>query len=141
MNDRLTLPAGKYFLGDPCYVLDGNDRSEWQNVCNQLWNGTGETGDITLLSGRKAVMFRTLYGDGGYLDQFGKVYSVDAGLIGLSPMEDVLERYAEDHLEQLGKFVEFSEPVECWADGPDFAVLHFGTYSIDTDPAEEPEED
>ena len=36
--NRIKLPAGKYFIGDPCYVIQDND---WQKVCDEMFNVDG----------------------------------------------------------------------------------------------------
>lgn len=94
------LPPGFYIVGDPCY--------------SALWrNGTGGTNKesrhatwIALLESadyeldprileakieKEGTVFSftaasTAYGDGCYLDQVGRKYPVDAGMIGVTPV-------------------------------------------------------
>lgn len=121
------IPAGMYFLGDPCYV-----------VPDHLWMGLLESCDYfqtnpvgTLPDGTKVVAFGTAYGDGEYPDQFGSSYSVDSGLIGLVPLHVFKEAD-----ETLGKIVHFDREVEAFcANG----VLYFGNFWIDTRGSEDDE--
>lgn len=131
----VTLPAGKYFIGDPCYVLG----HRWEEVCALHWaDHTLSCNDNTCLpvyelDGRKVVEFHTAYGDGGYYDQFGACYGVDSGTIGAVPVEliDI------DSVSDLGVIHVFQEDFVCSSDGK---ILRFGNTAIDTDPEPEEEE-
>lgn len=83
------LPAGKYYVGDLCYVM----HDEWDEVCSLFFkdrddHGCNE-GEFNLKDGRRFASYNTKYGDGGYWDQFGNEYGVDAGLIGCIAMNDI----------------------------------------------------
>ena len=123
------MPAGKYYVGDLCYVMDSD---EWRQVCsiiikdNQCLDGEFELSD-----GRRFAIYSTAYGDGGYYDQYGHTYSVDAGSIGCILMSDIrANKY--DNLLDLGAILEFAEPFETGSQG---GQLKFGHVIIDTDPA------
>ena len=123
----MTMPAGKYYVGDLCYVMDSD---EWQQVCsiiikdNQCLDGEFELSD-----GRRFAIYSTAYGDGGYYDQYGHTYSVDAGSIGCILMSDIrANKY--DNLLDLGAILEFAEPFETGSQG---GQLQFGHVLIDTD--------
>lgn len=125
----VTVPAGHYFLGDPCYA-----------VPNECWMHLLETCDffegspIGQANGSQVLAFATAWGDGVYDDQDGNAYPVDAGLIGLTPIALAQQRDDFDRLESLGRFVDFDRPTTCSkAEG----VLTFGNYIIDTDESEE----
>ena len=105
----MTMPAGKYYVGDLCYVMDSD---EWQQVCsiiikdNQCLDGEFELSD-----GRWFAIYGTAYCDGEYYDQYGHTYSVDAGSIGCILMSDIrANKY--DNLLDLGAILEFAEPFE-----------------------------
>lgn len=78
----VNVPAGDYWIGDPCYTVPGGEWSDWLDatdfedndgiLCAELGHGTGKF----------AVGVPTMYGAGGY-DQSGRVFGVDSGLIGL----------------------------------------------------------
>lgn len=80
-NDAIIVPAGKYWVGDPCYAIKPHDL--WMDVVNDIFNN-----DIATFLNSKGeevsvCAFSTKYGDGVYYDQFGREYPVDAGLIGI----------------------------------------------------------
>lgn len=120
MNYSFTLPAGEYFIGDPCYIIrdwdkaievsNCFDKEGLHNIDSKIFCGIG-----------------TEYGDGTYLDNHGHEYSVDSGLIGATSI-----KFLEDDRKELSKqgfFREFNVDVECgYADG----VIFFGGVMIDT---------
>lgn len=129
------LPAGKYILGDPCYVID--TPSHWLGFLNNCADRDEEEypegGDIcngyyeNLPDGTKVLAFATSYGDGAYSDQYGNKYPVDSGMIGLVPYN-----YAPDYTntDRLSKLIDFEEETLCFTkDG----ILTFGNYIIDTE--------
>ncbi len=74
------FPAGRYYIGDLCYVLD--------------WDEVGEVtkwrdGEFHLKDGTKFVTYGTAYGDGsypavdGYTNEVVDYCPVDSGTIGL----------------------------------------------------------
>ena len=72
-----TFPAGKYYIGDPCFVLD--DEHFDFTVCD---------GDGFVTNGTHVLgYFSTAYGDGCYRGTNGQSYGVDAGIIGIVPAE------------------------------------------------------
>lgn len=90
----LTLPPGKYYIGDPCYVID----TDWDAVLDLHESPTKDaisTGlrprdpedKIFEFKGCKLWMHSTAYGDGSYMDQNGNEYGVDSGLLGAIPLE------------------------------------------------------
>jgi hypothetical protein len=105
------MPAGKYWVGDLCYVM----REEWDEVCGLFFEGRDDhgcnEGIFALKDGRKFVSFNTKWGDGGYYDQSGNEYGVDAGLIGCILVSDLIN-INEDH-RHGGHIHEFSSPFVC----------------------------
>lgn len=81
------FPAGKYYIGDLCYISDedgdvdgdGLDRSSAYAAFD--WNGF-EDGLYSSVEGSFMVA-STAYGDGGYEDNMGNSYGVDGGNIGI----------------------------------------------------------
>jgi hypothetical protein len=81
-----TLPAGNYWVGDPCYAFE--DHSLWMRLLEsadymenpQILNAKAD-GHMFVASG-------TAYGDGVYTDQEGNEFPVDAGLIGVTPARE-----------------------------------------------------
>lgn len=122
------IPAGKYWLGDPCYVIRSND---WIEFCNEFSSEEDKDNSYIKLKDVNVLAFPTYHGDGCYSDQNGNQFSVDAGLIGLVPHE-YLENSSESDstsYDHLGTVVEFAEDTLCFTvDG----ILTFGNYIIDT---------
>jgi len=79
--DTVYVPAGTYVLGDPCYVVPNDDWEKLLQSCDYFKRPVGISGGFEVLA------FHTKYGDGVYRDQNGREFPVDAGLIGLVPVE------------------------------------------------------
>lgn len=126
-----TFPAGKYYIGDLCYAIE-----DWDTFCNLTIK------DSECLYGKfpwkSANLWQhgTAYGDGCYNGTDGVKYGVDAGLIGILPIE-----YADKKdydLTELGSIVEFDHPFSVHYENGKFK---FGHIYIDTDPQDDEEED
>jgi hypothetical protein len=135
-TDSITLPAGKYYIGDLCYVFEDE---EWDNFFSDTLNQPDEgqhrfaiTNGGFEVNGKKLWYHGTAYGDGGYPDQNGHIYSVDAGLIGVLPFELVVHKY--ENLYRLGNVVEYDYDFECsYEDG----TFYIGPLRIPTGDDEE----
>ena len=98
------MPAGRYYVGDLCYVMTDK---EWDQFCSITIQGNKcLDGEFEMPDGRKFATYGTAWGDGVYRDQFGNRYSVDAGLIGCIRVEDIRAEKYED-IEKLGTIHEF----------------------------------
>lgn len=129
-----TMPAGKYYIGDLCYVM----HDKWDAFCEvTIQKGKVLYGKFDV-EGVEVCQFGTMYGDGEYPDQFGRIYSVDAGLIGCIMVGDIVE--CKDNNVKLGHVVEFAEPFECYVDN-DNGRLYFGHICIETGDLEDDEND
>jgi hypothetical protein len=111
---------------------------EWQQVCSLIIQGEKLVdGEFELDDGRRFAIYSTRWGDGGYYDQYGHTYSVDAGSIGCILMLDIrANKY--DNILDLGAILEFAEPFETGSQG---GQLQFGHVLIDTDPANDEDEE
>jgi hypothetical protein len=120
----VTVPAGEYWLGDPCYSFDSQETwMELLNSCDFFRDPIG-----TVVVGGKTFQvlgFGTAHGDGVYRDQEGHEYGVDAGLIGLVPVE-----VNPDAARDLCRNVVFTRPTECSSVN---GYMEFGRYIINTD--------
>jgi hypothetical protein len=119
------MPAGKYYIGDLCYVM----HPQWDEFCSLTIVGNSSEindGEFSLSNGVRIASYCTFYGDGGYFDGDGGYYGVDAGLIGCIRVDDI-----DDPQAQLdgGQIIEFDEPFET---GEDNGLIYFGHVSIDT---------
>lgn len=122
----ITLPAGTYYIGDPCYVFN---REQWDTLGEQT--GWFEETPVAAIYEYRMVAFGTAYGDGTYQDNFGHEYPVDSGLIGIVPIEVV------DPTKICGQVVRFEEPFTCEDIGD---RLRFGHIVIETEDDEEEDE-
>jgi len=118
------VPAGQYVLGDPCYTVPDENWEELLESCKFFENPIGEVkvDDKT----HQVLAFRTHYGDGTYKDNQGNEHPVDAGLIGLVPIE-----YADlDQTDLKPIIVDFKVPTECSRDAS--GTMFFGQFKIMT---------
>lgn len=118
------LPPGEYVISDPCYVLKDKDYKRFLKDTDSCKVGGVFVDSKT---GLKFAVFSTAYGDGCYLDNIGREYGVDAGMIGCIPVamcSKKLGKYSHKERSQ----VDFK--VGC--DGKDSGHLHFGNLTIDT---------
>lgn len=94
------MNPGTYFIGDPCYVIP---EEEWIEFINEHSHNGFE------FKNRKCWFDNTKYGDGGYLGNNNKEYSVDAGIIGVTPIELAIG-VSKEKIESLGSIETFDEP-------------------------------
>jgi len=80
-NFEILVPAGQYYISDPCYIIKDEDWYTLLDSCNFFNNPIGD------IKGFKCYASSTAFGDGEYFDQNGNSYSVDSGLIGLVPVD------------------------------------------------------
>lgn len=133
-----TLPAGTYYVGDLCYVLDEDNGWDW----DALLDDTGYLGfqdadgnPIPLHKRPTTFTFNgvtffsssTKFGDGSYLDNLGREYPVDSGGIGCVPVSAIGGSFDP----QLGHAVTFDEPFECHGCDQD-GYIRIGNLTIDT---------
>lgn len=130
----MTMPAGVYYVGDLCYVMDDD---EWDDFCLLTIQGTNcLDGEFTMPDGRKFATFGTKWGDGEYYDQFGNTYGVDAGLIGCIKLSDIKANKNSD-IERLGAVHTFPEAFTTYGGDNDRewnGKIRIGHVVIDTDP-------
>lgn len=137
----MSMPAGRYYIGDLCYVMSDD---EWDEFCSITIKGQEcLDGEFSLRDGRRFATYGTRWGDGMYQDNYGKSYCVDAGLIGCIRMEDIrAEKY--DNLESLGAIHEFATDFVTgggrgsrnWT-----GTIQFGRVLIETDSMDEEYDD
>lgn len=105
----LLMPAGRYFVGDPCYTA-GIDDNAWQKWCKVVDKSGNDEVLAATYNGLPVVGLHTAYGDGQYFDESGGSYGVDAGLIGAVPAQliEAME-ITEDDLKHAGYWIDFEE--------------------------------
>lgn len=133
----MTMPAGKYYIGDLCYVM----HKEWDEVCSLTTQGDDcLDGEFNLANGVRFASYGTKFGDGSYLDNSYREYGVDAGLIGCILVSDIDTSDTANDV-SLGHVVEFDKPFETSGGRTSLrdwdGVIRFGDVRIETDPEEE----
>ena len=118
----MKLPAGKYYIGDPCYVM----RNRWDEVCEKMFE-PGYKDDFIEIDGHKMWVHSTSYGDGIYPSNKHIAFMVDAGLIGAVPLE--LCDDPDETEVSYAAIITVEKDLECeYRDG----VFSIGEYVIDT---------
>lgn len=102
----MEFKAGKYYVGDLCYVISDDNWDKLLDETNYL-----EDENISY-KGFPIWCNNTAYGDGSFKDNKGRNYSVDAGIIGVMPVE------AMDETSSGGNIIEFETDFEAdYCDG------------------------
>lgn len=124
------MPAGKYYLGDLCYVM----HEQWDEVCSLLFAGRDDhncnQGEFMLKDGTRFAMYNTAYGDGTFDDQNGRSYGVDSGSIGCILMEDIDINHPDNFVGD-GQTVTFNQDFYTSYQNGKIMIGHL---AIDTDP-------
>jgi len=124
------MKAGKYFIGDLCYVLS----SKWDEVCDLTISGHKcLEGKFTLSDGTEFAMFGTAYGDGYYHDQEDNGYPVDSGSIGCV-LFDKIDDIDKEYLERSGTVLDIPNDFEVESEN---GVISIGPITIYTDDEED----
>lgn len=132
-SGRVWVPAGTYVLGDPCYAVpyflweDAGESSNWFDTPVATVKVEDKTFNI--------LGFSTAHGDGSYYGSDGFDYPVDAGLIGLVPIE-LANIKRHDLQGSINRIVTFDRDVLCTNI---CGVMQFGDIVIDTEDCEEKE--
>jgi hypothetical protein len=133
-----SLPAGTYYVGDLCYVVPNEN---WGAYCDQSFptDGSYHIGFFENYEGVGYATFGTMYGDGEYLDQFGRRYGVDSGSIGCIPTGALVE-FNEEEARRLGNIIDFPTSFDCGYDDKT-GTIRIGHIEIITGDYPEDEED
>lgn len=126
------MPAGKYYIGDLCYVM----HDVWDEFCDLTIKGNEcLSGEFTLKDGRRFATYSTKYGDGLYPSNIGANLSVDAGIIGCIKVDDIRDPEATPRamnaMNSLGTVYEFT--TDFITDGSrETGTIQFGRVIIET---------
>lgn len=140
-SQKAILAPGKYYVGDLCYVIGRNrtkDKDDWMEFLEEsYWKVATDTcaGGPVEYKGHKGFAAYTYFGDGCYFDEEGNEFGVDAGMIGIIPVEAC--EVPEDQMNSLGHVFEFKKPIHCFRD--EHGVFSFDSdiiVTIDTNPRE-----
>ena len=121
-NRTVIVPAGRYYLCDPCYEVRDEHWMPWLEAANYT-----KERDLYALTpdGYPVLGFATAYGDGCWTGSDGRRYGADSGLIGLVPVA-----YNPGGQWAFIKIVTFTEDTVCRATKA--GTLHFGDITIET---------
>ena len=118
MNEE--IQPGKYYLGDPSFVLSEEIYSRiWGHIYNY------ENGKFSIY-GKDFAVHSTHNGDGIYYDNKKRTYGVDAGVIGLVSLDLI-----DDNEEALKKCDTFGTLLECTE--PFYFIYDAGIFYIRCD--------
>ena len=91
------FPPGVYYIGDPCYVIPGEQWDEYIDVVSAESNDTG------MFHGSPTWSHYTAHGDGEYYNgSRSMALPVDSGTIGVVPEALWAANLSEDDIAQLG---------------------------------------
>lgn len=113
--DEVIVPAGTYYIGDPCYPIGDSP------IYEKAWSDAGYSTPAVYRTEKGIVYIDgTAYGDGGYMGSDGHEYGVDAGVISIISAEIIQEWLDSQNdktpLEETiygGKLHIFLHPVRC----------------------------
>lgn len=127
------VPAGTYWIGDPCYTIPTDEWMEWLDAAD--YTSPSNVLEARLDDNRYALALSTAYGDGEYLDQDRRNYGVDAGLIGVVSITwpEVREAFEKEGMRYL---VTFDTEVEARYDDGLLTFGHIAIETNDSDPDE-----
>lgn len=97
----MKLPAGRYYIGDPCYVIE----EDWNDFCTTI-STLKKSSDYFDFKGYTIFVSNTCWGDGCYYDNFGHQFPVDAGIIA-AIHQDLCQTNGH------GFYKDFNQPVSC----------------------------
>jgi len=134
MKKEQKLKAGKYYIGDPCYLFG----ESWSEVCDILFSDVSPQ----LFKCDTMLMGGTAYGDGAYLGSNGNLHWVDSGTIGILPIS-LINIDNKETIEGIEKsegmhIVEFEKDFDASIEN---GVFVFGDIVIDTQMEYEDDED
>jgi hypothetical protein len=122
------LPAGKYWVGDLCYVM----HDCWDEVCELLFEGRDDhgcnQGTFQLKDGRRFAIYNTQYGDGQYHSSHGEKYPVDSGSLGCILVSDI----SEEEKKYLSNGTIEGFPAEFYTGRDNDGTIFFGDIKIFT---------
>jgi hypothetical protein len=127
-NHKTNFKAGKYYVGDLCYVVNDNNWDKLLDDTDYFGNNDLKFKDEVIFASN------TAYGDGTYYDNKGRKYSVDAGLIGVMPF-GVID---ENEIGKGGQIIEFEKDFKAYEEDGKFYIDDF---IIDTKEDEEENEE
>lgn len=107
MANKIEVTTTKgFFIGDPCYMFD-KGWSELIEIYFSQHDSGKKDSHVVPFKGSHVSMVSTAYGDGTYMGSDAYEYSVDAGLIGVTPFELIEEDIEDKHW--LGRIIKVNK--------------------------------
>jgi hypothetical protein len=88
---KTTFKKGQYYIGDLCYPFTDKEDQEWSEFLSNYVDMKNAT--EFMFKGHKCAVGFTAYGDGAFRDENDREYYVDAGSIGIMPIDAMPENY------------------------------------------------
>lgn len=134
------LKAGAYYIGDPCYVYNNEHPqadSLWREFCDKFYELEKKASAVINVDGADFFVGDTSYGDGTYIDNYGREYGVDSGTIGIT-LAEIKEKEYFDKMtsESGGHFIAFEKDFEAEINN---GIFIFGHIKINTSRDDEEE--
>ena len=104
VTETVTLPAGTYFIGDPCHVLSRS---------NIKWPSRDQSNGPWQIQDMPAALFEAYGGDGVRRDCEEYRYEVESGHIAVIPAALITEPLPSQDGQPAGRIMEFKEPFTC----------------------------
>lgn len=132
VGEKITSPSGKFYVGDPCYVLS-------DDIYYGIWDDKYDfkDGKIDVDDTLSFLVHGTAYGDGSYQGSNGSEYGVDSGTLAIIPMDLVAKLDGV----QFGSVETSNTAWLDYNDGIFDITLDNGSFSIITSEDEEEEDD
>lgn len=83
---QINMPAGTYYVGDPCLVIKGMPGYQWIEKLWAIFYKLDHKAALLEIDGVKIFIGRTYGGDGVY-----DGITVDTGTIAVIPVDDILD--------------------------------------------------
>ena len=132
------LPAGSYYIGDPCYAIQEKSQNLWLDFLEKTVE-SDEFSGVHYYDGKPLFIHNTAYGDGGFRLQGPGVDQslyVDAGLLCAMPVSLIEDETVIQH--DYIMIMTFEDDFECSYEN---GVFKFGHLECDTDPVFDSESD
>lgn len=137
MTRKHTLPAGIYFIGDPCYLIPHEDWDKIGEATNWFGSDSRKTqppvdwdDGLYHWNGKLCFASHTQYGDGCYYNgRHTREFWVDSGTIGVTPFDGNPPKSGGLGFYMGGMVESYLKPFEVWEEN---GVFHIGRMKIDT---------
>lgn len=126
------LPAGTYWIGDPCYIFNNHDDA-WMRLLDSCAYFDLPLGRVVDRTGapHSILASSTRYGDGTYSDDAGEYqFGVDSGLIGITTLDTAHAFAGPTSCLSHGCIVTFDAAFTVEFDGE--GDMHFGHIHVAT---------